>query len=775
MHPLYVPVLGALRGMLGLAGYHGRMLVPAEMLNIVAAALTLTGLFLDAERRSRDGIAAALCVLLLGYSAQGFWTHSLRASPYALGAACVTASLLLLGGLPGSWKAPARFAAAGAVAALAAGFHTAAISLLPVAVCASLWEVRAGGWRRLRPFACFFAAFVPVLAAIYALFIYWHGAGTDMFALGGFGDLFRAAESIPGTSIYTSASLRAQAAGFGRSLFMEHGAAVLPLLVIVLLLAIVSRDRDGLRWLQRNRGVRLAFASFLFFSLFFLINNNRNSFIFAAVLLLPLPLAMTLARFPWTRGVFAVICLPLLALNAQHIWNSEFGPDNDPILAESRFLRSRLGERGVALTPGCPFPEMLYDGHLNFIRIGGGEDRECEVPAAVPGPALGGRIERYLHAGRTVFFAPGGDRPAGIREGDDFPRGRQISQPAVGGLAAARSLAGGFRLPRRHVSPQGRVYWELAARATSPIPDPADFSPEAAGAQRLARNFTAEPWIRRRVEYLRAWVAAAPEDGYAVNELLAALQERRGWGTAVDLELARLRASVLDKLPAGNAESLLDRALAALRLGDPKRARRELAGIRISALSVDRRILLADAYSALGESAKALALFDQLLARRPGDADLRIRHARAAAAAGKEAAAKESLARAAALAGNSSETRHRIALVYQELKEYEPALEIYRRLIRREATASLLKDKALCEYLNGSSEQAVRDLQEALRREPGLLSAYLTLASIHEAQGHPRQALALYERALKAKPVEDNPDLQRKLVEGRDRLKTSRD
>ncbi|MFC1679771.1 hypothetical protein ACFL2T_06125, partial [Elusimicrobiota bacterium] len=94
-------------------------------------------------------------------------------------------------------------------------------------------------------------------------------------------------------------------------------------------------------------------------------------------------------------------------------------------------------------------------------------------------------------------------------------------------------------------------------------------------------------------------------------------------------------------------------------------------------------------------------------------------------------------------------TRMRAA-AYQGLDECGSALEILGPLSRERDWAALaLRDKGVCEHKLGMDRSAIRDLEAALRRDPGLLSAYLTLGAIHISGGRKREALRTYERALR--------------------------
>lgn len=126
----------------------------------------------------------------------------------------------------------------------------------------------------------------------------------------------------------------------------------------------------------------------------------------------------------------------------------------------------------------------------------------------------------------------------------------------------------------------------------------------------------------------------------------------------------------------------------------------------------------------------ALLKFAGLARERPGDPDVWIEQADADRQAGQRALALAGLGRARMLARDPAR-RRRIALMDQELGDYDDALDILTRLTRETPTdASLWKDAGICQYRAGKSAQAQRSLREALRLDPGLLEASQSLKAI---------------------------------------------
>ena len=203
MHPLYVPFLAACQSVLWLLGYSGSMIIPLEVVNVVAAALALGGLYWFSERLEIDSLAAAAGVLLLGFSL-GFWEGGLRPDPYALAAAGSIASLIfLMGDLPADPHR--RFAWAGIAVGLTMGFHFSGFFLVPTAVLAAGLE---GGRRRGVVFLWdFVGPMALVLAGAYLSFTVYYGITTEYFFRTDLRTTFHQIEQLPGTSIWSSGDL----------------------------------------------------------------------------------------------------------------------------------------------------------------------------------------------------------------------------------------------------------------------------------------------------------------------------------------------------------------------------------------------------------------------------------------------------------------------------------------------------------------------------------------------------------------------------------------
>lgn len=202
---------------------------------------------------------------------------------------------------------------------------------------------------------------------------------------------------------------------------------------------------------------------------------------------------------------------------------------------------------------------------------------------------------------------------------------------------------------------------------------------------------------------------------------------------------------------------------------------------------------LAELYRKIARPDRALVLLRSLLAVQPADPELLLAAADAALKIGEQDLARKSLARAAGPASQTPEGRRRLALLlleeaaaatkagrralaarsvtqavgltqepellrkaalsYQALRDFPRAASLLKRLARSHpADAALQKDLGVCEFLGGRAPEALAHLQTAIRLDPALSEASLTLGAVYAAQGRPQDALAVYDAALSARP-----------------------
>ena len=216
---------------------------------------------------------------------------------------------------------------------------------------------------------------------------------------------------------------------------------------------------------------------------------------------------------------------------------------------------------------------------------------------------------------------------------------------------------------------------------------------------------------------------------------------------------AAAQLEVLSRGSPDDAGLLIARAELALEMGERGAAHEFLlqAGKRQLSGDEERRRLIR-LYREFKENGQASALTATLLRRHPGDAGLLIERAELAAEMGRRDEALGFLARAEkARPGDDhdGERWRRIALVYQDFKEYGRAVDILARLTRQfPAAASFYGDKGLCEHLMGAHDAAIADLRTAIRLDPTYLPAYLTLGASFAAQGRFQEAIKVYDEAL---------------------------
>ena len=202
-----------------------------------------------------------------------------------------------------------------------------------------------------------------------------------------------------------------------------------------------------------------------------------------------------------------------------------------------------------------------------------------------------------------------------------------------------------------------------------------------------------------------------------------------------------------------------------------------LAGVSLGAGAPGRaptpREALLDAMArrlASGKPRQALSLARDLTRRFPEDPAFWLARARAERASGEGPAAGSSLEKAFAASRGVEELRA-VALERQESGDRASALELLRSLARAQPwDATLLRDRGVCEALSGDTPAALKSLERAVELDPRLLSAHLSLGSLHAAAGRSAQARAAFEKGLSVMDPEE-PELLEALRDARAALR----
>lgn len=256
-------------------------------------------------------------------------------------------------------------------------------------------------------------------------------------------------------------------------------------------------------------------------------------------------------------------------------------------------------------------------------------------------------------------------------------------------------------------------------------------------------------------------LSPGPED----LRLMARLYRELGEHGRADRALERISSRP------GDAELLVERAESAARNGRTDAARRALAEAEKLDPRRDTRRWMAKLYSRLGDHARAAAVLRKLEGALGRDPGFLIEYARALGKSGDRAAGEKALSRARGLRPSPVQARS-AALLYQEWGLHGPAIELLTPLVRDKALgAQALGDRGLCEFLRGKPGQAVKDLEAAIERDSGLLSAYLTLGAVYASMGRPSDERRAYERGAAVPPREGELSNHRLLL---DNLEKSR-
>ncbi len=774
VHPVFVPLLAAYRFLLSLLGYSGGMLIPLELLNLAAGALTLGLLFRAAERVGGNSWTAAAGTLMLAFS-RGFWSSTLRPDPYALGAAASLLTLLLLqeSARPAQTR---RFIVAGLAAGLTTGLHASGLSLAPLAVWAALKEPD-----RRRSLLGFAASMALAVVLGYAVFLVYNGIGPEYFGRISFPEVFSNIEQETGTSLYTSRDPLKQVLDYHGSLHFLGAAPFLALGVAL----------GAWAWIK-NRGARSRFPSaasmalmnFAVYSLFFLINNTHNKFIYVAWLPLPILLSAAAAGGGRAAGfVLAGVAGTFAAFGASRGLGQ--GPDDDPIYAETRYWDSLLRDGDFLILPGCPAPEVLYGRRPNLLPITELSEagQACLAPPT-PLAVLPGRIREALGRGAKIYF-PGEEGPPwkgrAQEWGGIFETAGNSPAERVGVIRAARqTLMTDSHFDCDLNSPQGRTYCRLSPkpgrRAAKAPPSAAvrSLGPEELRALAAAFPPRGEEFIAGfRARYLRDWLALSPEDAYAKRDLLL-LAEARVAEQARALQSAGPAAMDRSRINGESAPALSPPCLAALDRADAaakaQRRREASAALRsVAALCPEHPGVLEHSallYRSIGDFRSALAHLEKQLRRDSKNPEFRLRRAEILADLGRRREALEAFGEAEAL-GLAPDGQRRAAWGYQGLGAEPDSLRIWKALVQKPgARAKDFSDKAVCEFKLGAWENAVSDLRRSLELAPADPQAYASLGAIYSSRGMDQAALEIFDRGL-SQDLRASPELGRQLAEAR--------
>jgi hypothetical protein len=529
VHPLWVPLLWLYRFVLRGVGWHGLILVPLEVANILVSVVTLVLLFRLARRLTNDALSSASAVLLLA-TCTAFGSAAMRPTPYALAFLCLTGSLMLLVG----GRRPSRlgYLAAGALAGAAMALHASAMALAPTALlCAALDPERESWSDAAARVASYGAGMAIVASACWTGWLLFNGLDASFFAIAHLRSLFGGVEQVPGTSIYSSGSWWKQVVGFYASLRDQGGL----LLVVGGLVAMIAEVRRAVRHDVPTRPVdrRLlvaALAAFVTVAGFFFVNNYRNGFIYACLALVPVVVARAASRWPGARrllGATPLLAVPLAvpaALSGTHRFR-------DPLPIEARFVESTLGPRAVLLVPGCAFSELRLLSSLNVFRVQleASGPVDCVLPWAPIGHVLRARVRSWQDQGVRVFLAYGDEERdfSGDANGEEkavqlFWSPELAAKDRAPELRAVRSAfaSAGLHLDEPFVSPHGARYGEVTVEGAADAPPPG----VAAGNFESSGTHHVNAGITRGV--LARFHALVPRDPWApCDELCQGLTE----------------------------------------------------------------------------------------------------------------------------------------------------------------------------------------------------------------------------------------------------------
>jgi Tfp pilus assembly protein PilF len=165
-----------------------------------------------------------------------------------------------------------------------------------------------------------------------------------------------------------------------------------------------------------------------------------------------------------------------------------------------------------------------------------------------------------------------------------------------------------------------------------------------------------------------------------------------------------------------------------------------------------------------GSYADAADCFKAALALKPGDADLLYNLGQCQDRLGQRSQAEALYKQCVDRVPDHAEARHAwLELLIQTGREAEGRQMVADWMRARPNKGGAYVEDAWLRARDGDLDSARRRYQQALNFDPNNDRALTGLAAIYEKLGRPERALALYERAVEAKP--DQPEVEARVKE----------
>lgn len=177
--------------------------------------------------------------------------------------------------------------------------------------------------------------------------------------------------------------------------------------------------------------------------------------------------------------------------------------------------------------------------------------------------------------------------------------------------------------------------------------------------------------------------------------------------------------------------------------------------------SISLQVLLAKGYESKTETEKALAICDGLLRNYPGELDALVLKAELLRQQNKNREALSVLETAYTYAPGDVELVHQLAFTYADMKNPR-ALSLSDSLIKADVEHRHPEPwyfKGLYYENTGRYEEAIKDFDEAIRRDFNFLDAYLDKGETYYIQAKYAQALSAFRLAATVFPSEAEPYL----------------
>ncbi|HOY66916.1 MAG TPA: tetratricopeptide repeat protein [Candidatus Ozemobacteraceae bacterium] len=270
------------------------------------------------------------------------------------------------------------------------------------------------------------------------------------------------------------------------------------------------------------------------------------------------------------------------------------------------------------------------------------------------------------------------------------------------------------------------------------------------GHSQLGQTYqTAHQWDQAILEYSQA-LSFKPNDPYVLEKLGEVMIEKGEHARAAEL----LQEALSHQFhPEPRTMITLGRVLRSLgRMRDLSGQMLEV--LRLSPGNPDAMFLLAQAYIADQDHAKAIATLLELLEAVPDRAEAWLELGKLYQAQGKEEEAIAAFTKASPNAADQAGVWNTIGVLLTNRRDYAEALKAFRKALSFDYSDTQIQNnlKAVQKKIESNCRRTIETSEEALALDSSDLGAYLKMGMAYEMIDRPDEAMMAYQRMLSIKP-----------------------